>query len=978
MCGPAAKAPAAFAAAFDAANFSGPGRLGMTVRSATGVCRFAFSSDLNVLVRCRVDRVLPPGQAEDLIGDEPLDVEADLVLDGAVFRTAQSSQAVFDAWPERGAFRPQQLVFASKVRDLPRHCSLVLRLRGRPIRPGETPRCYRAVLPLFNGRAVMRQGSQLLPLVAVADAEGVLRDGTEAADAPARRDRGQQGADLRRGPRTKELREALRLAKAVDLYDRGCVPSASPGFERSEEVYARQALEALEAAGVPWLSVQLPVFPHPVVFAEGRYDQDDVEAPSGILSAPLADDVSGADVEALASAKWLLQPFGAMYDRGGSGARCFKACIDPDAQYEHPALLKSIRLARSSRVSRTKDREVRPDADELRRLNELIGRTRRHFSAEEKHLLFRFRYSLTDQPGALTKFLHAVDWSDVEERQHAIELLGHWSPIDIDDALELLSKDFRGIREVRQYAVERLERASDGDLQLYLLQLVQALRYEPIEERGAHLAGAEPAQVDEATLVVATASSSPRRQSSGGGAAAGGGNGGAVLTRFLIRRAVRCRALATLFYWYVVAETDDHERGALFDRVRQQFLEALGESADGQSIRRLLERQAALRRKLLWALQCAKVMKRDRIEKKVDRFRQALAAEPPPEEGAQASIKLDLVGGLDESIPLPVDPSVSLLKIFPDQSFLLKSAMNPGVLTCQVCATADPRKTKSLKKIMVKEGDDLRQDQLVLQLIILMDSILKKYGLDLQLTPYQVIALSTNDGIIEFVPDGQNISAILKDHNNDIQQFFRSIAPYTPKPSAGDGASGAGSEPASSSGYGPHNSYGIRPEVLENFIRSSAGYCVITYILGIGDRHLDNLMVTKEGRLFHIDFGFILGKDPKPFPPPMRICKEMVEGMGGNTSKGYESFKSKCCQAFKILRRHGKLIINLLYLMTDSGIKDLSGDPQFSIMKVEQKFQEMMDDEQAEKHFLSLIEESVSALFPVVMERFHRFAIAMQ
>eukprot|EP00928_Gymnodinium_smaydae_P041652 TRINITY_DN28159_c0_g1_i2.p1 TRINITY_DN28159_c0_g1~~TRINITY_DN28159_c0_g1_i2.p1 ORF type:complete len:445 (-),score=126.65 TRINITY_DN28159_c0_g1_i2:280-1548(-) len=421
---------------------------------------------------------------------------------------------------------------------------------------------------------------------------------------------------------------------------------------------------------------------------------------------------------------------------------------------------------------------------------------------------------------------------------------------------------------------------------------------------------------------------------------------------------------------------DDRERGALFSRVRQLLLEALDETPDGQAIRRLLERQAALRRKLIWALQCAKV-KRDRMEKKVERFRAALAGESNPEERPPgeppSAADLDLVKGLKEAIPLPVDPSVSLLKVFAEQSFLLKSAMVPGVLACQVRSTSDARGSKSLKKIMVKEGDDLRQDQLVLQLIILMDSILKKYGLDLQLTTYQVIALSANDGIIEFVPDACNISTVLKEHNNDIQQFFRAHHPYSPP-----GTSGSGKTSAEAGGYGPHNSYGVKPEVLENFIRSSAGYCVITYILGIGDRHLDNLMVTKEGRLFHIDFGFILGKDPKPFPPPMRICKEMVEGMGGNTSKGYESFRTKCCQAFKILRRHGKLIINLLHLMTDSGIKDLCGDPQFAILKVEQKFQELMDDEQAERHFLSLIEESVSALFPVVMERFHRLAIAMQ
>ncbi|CAI9756282.1 unnamed protein product [Fraxinus pennsylvanica] len=35
-----------------------------------------------------------------------------------------------------------------------------------------------------------------------------------------------------------------------------------------------------------------------------------------------------------------------------------------------------------------------------------------------------------------------------------------------------------------------------------------------------------------------------------------------------------------------------------------------------------------------------------------------------------------------------------------------------------------------------------------------------------------------------------------------------------------------------------------------------------------------------DDSLFHVDFGFILGRDPKPFPPTMKLCKEMVEAMG--------------------------------------------------------------------------------------------------
>lgn len=111
-----------------------------------------------------------------------------------------------------------------------------------------------------------------------------------------------------------------------------------------------------------------------------------------------------------------------------------------------------------------------------------------------------------------------------------------------------------------------------------------------------------------------------------------------------------------------------------------------------------------------------------------------------------------------------------------------------------------------------------------------------------------------------------------------------------------------------------------------------AGYCVITYILGVGDRHLDNLLLTKTGtlsdrslflltfnlcyiskcvdgyvwlvgKLFHIDFGYILGRDPKPLPPPMKLSKEMVEGMGGVQSEQYQEFRKQCYTAFLHLRR---------------------------------------------------------------------------
>ena len=52
-----------------------------------------------------------------------------------------------------------------------------------------------------------------------------------------------------------------------------------------------------------------------------------------------------------------------------------------------------------------------------------------------------------------------------------------------------------------------------------------------------------------------------------------------------------------------------------------------------------------------------------------------------------------------------------------------------------------------------------------------------------------------------------------------------------------------------------------------------------------------------------MDFGYILGRDPKPLPPPMKLSKEMVEAMGGATSDHFKDFKQHCYTAFLALRR---------------------------------------------------------------------------
>ena len=250
-----------------------------------------------------------------------------------------------------------------------------------------------------------------------------------------------------------------------------------------------------------------------------------------------------------------------------------------------------------------------------------------------------------------------------------------------------------------------------------------------------------------------------------------------------------------------------------------------------------------------------------------------------------------------------------------------------------------------------------------------MDSLLKQVNLDFKFTAYKVLAFSKDDGMLEFVNGSKTVQDVLKENNNKIENFLKGLA-TTKIPQHGK-------EP-------PMESFDEAKfdEILDTYIKSCAGYCTVTYFLALGDRHLENLMIDNMGHLFHIDFGFIFGKNPGGktlYQPPIRICKEMVEAMGGNQHPHYETFKKKCVESFLYLRNYQRLILNLFHLMIHAGIKDLPfGEHERLLSSMHDKFMPTKNNIEAEKEFLSIIKESVNAMFVQIYEKFHVWAQYMK
>jgi phosphatidylinositol 3-kinase len=277
-------------------------------------------------------------------------------------------------------------------------------------------------------------------------------------------------------------------------------------------------------------------------------------------------------------------------------------------------------------------------------------------------------------------------------------------------------------------------------------------------------------------------------------------------------------------------------------------------------------------------------------------------------------------------------------------------------------------KKQKTYSIMLKNGDDVRQDQLIMQLIKIMDDKLKTINMDLELVPYGILSTAAESGLLEFITakDGSRswtMSEVLATHNNSVLDFLRR---YNPDASTDNKVSA---------------------QCMSTFVRSCAGYAVVTFLLGIGDRHLDNVMMLQDGHFVHIDFGWIFGEDPKKKfvkPPPFRFHKSLLDAMSGKTGAYFQEFCNKAKAAYLHLRRHASLLLSLCRLMVDAGIEAFvlvgqrGGDPEDLLKVMLDRFRLEENDEIAGMYFDDIISESVNHRGVEALESFHKIAVSLR
>nr|AEA11029.1 target of rapamycin [Ochlerotatus triseriatus] len=234
---------------------------------------------------------------------------------------------------------------------------------------------------------------------------------------------------------------------------------------------------------------------------------------------------------------------------------------------------------------------------------------------------------------------------------------------------------------------------------------------------------------------------------------------------------------------------------------------------------------------------------------------------------------------------------------------------------------------------LLKGHEDLRQDERVMQLFGLVNTLLLNdpdtFRRNLTIQRYAVIPLSTNSGLIGWVPHCDTLHTLIRDYRdkkktmlNIEHRIMLRMAPdydhltlmqkvevfeYALELTKGDDLAKLLwlKSPSSEVWF----------DRRTNYTRSLAVMSMVGYILGLGDRHPSNLMLDRlSGKILHIDFGdcFEVAMTREKFPEkiPFRLTRMLINAMEVTGIEG--TYRRTCESVMNVLRRNKDSLMAVL------------------------------------------------------------------
>ncbi|CAG6005665.1 unnamed protein product [Menidia menidia] len=299
------------------------------------------------------------------------------------------------------------------------------------------------------------------------------------------------------------------------------------------------------------------------------------------------------------------------------------------------------------------------------------------------------------------------------------------------------------------------------------------------------------------------------------------------------------------------------------------------------------------------------------------------------------------------TMEVKVDPSGCYDNLVTVRSFLPHYHLVGGVNLPKIidCLGSDGKTRRQL----VKGQDDLRQDA-VMQQVFSMCSMLLQRNTDtrkrkLNIRRYKVVPFSQRSGVLEWCSGTMPIGEFLVDPNKGAHKRFRpqdwtSLACRKRMAEAQRMAFDEKLEAFSEvcKRFRPVFRYFCMERFLDPavwmekrlaYTRSVATSSIVGYIVGLGDRHIQNILIDEQtAELVHIDLGvaFEQGKIlPTPETVPFRLSRDIVDGMG---ITGVEGVFRRCCEkTMEVMRSSQEAVLTIVEVLLYDPLFDWTMNP---------------------------------------------------